>query len=139
MKVFPESALLQLEFDKVKALLTGHCKTEFAKERTGNLPIHTRRELIEIELRQTLEFKLLLQNGAYFPNEQPLNLSGELKLLGIPGAMLSEEQFLQIRRLLESIRAVFRWFDNEKRMAYPALAMVIGDTHYEKLILELIN
>ena len=31
MKFFPESALVQLEFDKVKTLLEEHCKTEYAK------------------------------------------------------------------------------------------------------------
>src|SRR5580692_459407 len=117
MKLFPDSAIQQLEFDKVKALLMDHCKTEYAKEKTVNLFIHTKLESIEIELRQTLEFKLILQSGQYFPNDRVLNLSVELKLLGIPGAMLSADQFLQIRRLLESIRAIFRWFDNERRLA----------------------
>jgi DNA mismatch repair protein MutS2 len=139
MKLFPDSAIQQLEFDKVKALLMDHCKTEYAKEKTVNLFIHTKLESIEIELRQTLEFKLILQSGQYFPNDRVLNLSVELKLLGIPGAMLSADQFLQIRRLLESIRAIFRWFDNERRLAYPALVSVIGNTLYEKSILDHIN
>jgi DNA mismatch repair protein MutS2 len=139
MNFFPESALLQLEFDKIKSLLAVHCKTLFAKDRTENLRIHTRREYIEIELRRTLEFKQLLQSNQHFPNDHTFNLSGELKLLAIPGAMLSGDQFLQIRRMLEDIRSVFRWFDQERRIAYAALATVIGDTHYEKLILEMIN
>jgi DNA mismatch repair protein MutS2 len=139
MKLFPDSAILQMEFDKVKALLMNHCKTEYAKEKTVSLVIHTQLDLIEIELRQTLEFKLILQSGQYFPNNWVLNLAAELKLLSIPGAMLSADQFLQIRKLLEGIRAVFRWFDNERRLAYPALVRVIVNTSYEKSILEQIN
>src|SRR5579872_6850053 len=121
MRIFPESALVQLEFDKVKALLAAHCNTEYARGKALDLRIHTRREFIELELRQTHEFKLLIQNGQYFPNDYTLNLSRELKLLSIPGAVLSGEQFLQVRRLAEGTQSIFRWFDPERRVAYPAL------------------
>ncbi|HUB60911.1 MAG TPA: MutS2/Smr-associated SH3 domain-containing protein [Puia sp.] len=139
MKIFPESALVQLEFDKIEALLAEQCNTEYARARALDLRIHTRREYIELELQQTHEFKLLLQNGQYFPNDYTLNLSKELKLLGIPGAVLSGEQFLQIRRLAESMASIFRWFDAERRTAYPALVRVIEPTHYEKAIITAID
>ena len=139
MKIFPESALVQLEFDKIGALLAEHCHTEYARGKALDLRIHTRRDYIELELRQTHEFKLLLQNGQYFPNDYTLNLSRELKLLGIPGAVLSGEQFLQIRRLAESMQSIFRWFDAERRVSYPALVKVIEPTHYEKTIIAAID
>ena len=44
-----------------------------------------------------------------------------------------------IRKLAESIEKIFRWFDNERRIAYPALSKVIEDTYYEKTIAELID
>ena len=139
MKIFPESALVQLEFDKVEALLAEQCNTEYARAKAEDLRIHTRREFIELELRQSNEFKLLLQNGQYFPNDHTLNLARELKLLGIPGASLSGEQFLQIRKLAESIQSIFRWFDPERRTAYPALTRVIEHTSYEKVIMAAID
>lgn len=139
MRIFPESALLQLEFDKVKTLLAEHCNTEYARSKAEDLRIHTRKDFIELELRQSHEFKLLLQNGQYFPNDNTLNLARELKLLGIPGAILSGEQFLQVRRLAESMESIFRWFDAERRIAYPALAKVIENTSYEKAIVKAID
>src|SRR5580658_5204657 len=139
MKIFPDSALVQLEFDKIEALLAEQCNTEYARSKALDLRIHTRREYIELELQQTHEFKGLLQNGQYFPNDYTLNLARELKLLGIPGATLSGEQFLQIRRLAESMQSIFRWFDAERRVAYPALVRVIAPTHYEKAIIAAID
>jgi len=139
MKIFPESALAQLELDKIESLLAEHCNTEYARSKALDLRIHTRREYIELELQQTHEFKLLLQNGQFFPNDYMLNLSRELKLLGIPGAVLSGEQFLQIRRLAEGMGSIFRWFDAERRLAYPALVKVIEPTHYEKAIIKAID
>ena len=139
MKLFPESAVIQLEFDKVKALLAAHGRTEYARSKAESLRIHTGREFIELELQQSNEFKMLLQNSQYFPNDHALNLSKELKLLAIAGASLSGEQFMLLRKLAESMHSIFRWFDNERRIAYPALSKVIGDTYYEKVILELID
>ncbi|HRP31681.1 MAG TPA: DNA mismatch repair protein MutS [Agriterribacter sp.] len=139
MKLFPESALMQLEFDKVKALLAEHCQTAYAKAKAEQLRIHTRLSFIEPELRQTHEFKTLLQNGIYFPNDMLLNLGKELKLLAIEGAVLSAEQLMGIRTLAENMKQLFHWFDAERKIGYPALLTVISGTYYEKAIAALID
>jgi len=139
MKLFPESALVQLEFDKIKDLLLDHCKSEFAKKKAEELRIHTKKEFIVTELKQTYEYKLLQLNGQHFPNDYILNLGKDLRLLAIPGAVLTGEQFVQIRKLTISIQSVFRWFDNERRTAYPALTEVIAETYFEKAILEMLD
>ncbi len=59
--------------------------------------------------------------------------------MSIPGAVLSGEQFLFIKKLAENTGNIFRWFDNERRIAYPALTKVVEDSYYEKTIVELIN
>ena len=139
MKFFPESALVQLEYEKVKTLLALHCRTEYAKIKADHLRLHTKKEFITTELQQSNEFKLLLQSGQHFPNDFTNNLNKELKLIGIPGAVLSGDQFLLIRKLADNTNNIFRWFDNERRMAYPALTKVIHDSYYEKTIIELID
>ena len=139
MKLFPESAYFQLEFDKVKALLANYCQTDHARNRAEQLRIHTRKEFIDTELRQSHEYRQLISNSIYFPNDYILNLGKELKLLSIPGALLSGEQFLLLRKLAESIEKIFRWFDQERRSAYGALAKVIDDTYYEKAIIGMID
>ena len=139
MKIFPESALVQLEYEKVKTLLALHCRTEYAKSKTENLRIHTQKEFITTELQQANEYKQLLQSNQHFPNDFIHNLSKELKLIGIPGAVLSGEQFLLVRRLAENTNNIFRWFDNERRTVYPAMTKVIKDGYYEKIIIELID
>ncbi|MEI9810537.1 MAG: hypothetical protein WDO16_23170 [Bacteroidota bacterium] len=82
MKLYPESAYIQLEFDKIKALLEQHCQAEYARNKAQHLRIHTRKEFIDTELKQSHEYSQLLKNGIYFPNDHILNLARELKLLG---------------------------------------------------------
>jgi len=139
MKLFPESAYIQLEFDKVKTLLAQHCRSEYAIEKAGQLRIHTRIEFIETELRQGYEYKQLLQNSIYFPNDPVFNLLKELKLLSIPGAVLAGDELVEIRKLAELIKNVFRWFDAGKRNAFNGLAKIIEGTYYEKAIVAMID
>jgi DNA mismatch repair protein MutS2 len=139
MRLYPESAAAQLEFDKVKALLQGHAQTVYAKEKAGGLRIHTRKEYIETELRQTHEFKMILGLGQHFPNDFTQNISRDIKLLSIPGSMLTGEQWMPVRRLADNTRNIFRWFDAERRTSFPALAKIIEGTYYEKQVIELID
>jgi DNA mismatch repair protein MutS2 len=66
MKLYPESASVQLEFDKIKKLLWDKCRSDYAKEKAGNLRIHTKKEFIEVELKQAHEYKQLLENSYLF-------------------------------------------------------------------------
>jgi DNA mismatch repair protein MutS2 len=139
MKLFPESALIQLEYDKIKGLLKDQCDTEYGKSRVDDLRIHTKKEFIDHELKQTDEYKQLISSSQYFPNDFILNLAKELKLLSISGAVLTGDQFLEIRKLPESIQKIFRWFDKDRKALYPSLHSIVEKTYYEKIILELID
>ncbi|HEY0066174.1 MAG TPA: DNA mismatch repair protein MutS [Flavisolibacter sp.] len=139
MKLYPESASLQLEFDKIRDLLHEKCRSEYAKSKASELRIHTRKDFIDRELKQSHEFRQLLQSAAYFPNDYVLNLSRELRLLSIEGAVLSGEELVALRKLASSIEKIFRWFDAERRVGFSSLAEVISGTYYEKAILNLID
>ena len=139
MKLYPESAYVQLEFNKVKDLLANYCQTDHARTKAQHLRIHTRKDFVETELRQSHEYRQLMVNSIYFPNDYILNLAKELKLLSIPGAMLGGEELQGLRKLAESIEKIFRWFDAERKTAYGALAKVIDSTYYEKVIIEMID
>jgi DNA mismatch repair protein MutS2 len=135
LKLFPESAGVQLEFEKIRQIVIDFCASESGKTRASGLRIHTRKEYIEIELRQSFEYLLLVQNGQYFPNDHTLNLYRELTLLGIPGAVLKGEDFILVRKLAESMQQIFRWFDADRTIHFPSLLKVIAGTYYEKSVI----
>jgi DNA mismatch repair protein MutS2 len=139
MRLYPDTALYQLEFDKVKALLEAHCKTVYAQERANNLRIHTHKDYIHKELRQTHEFAMLLRQAQYFPNDFTYHLQKELKLLSIPGALLVGDQWMLIRKLTINAENIFRWFDTEKRAAFSSMVLVLVDAYYEKNIKDSID
>lgn len=139
MHLYPKSAGLQLEFATIQNLLAQYCKTVYAAQKAEKLRIHTKKEFIVLELQQAYEFKLLLQQSQYFPIDCTINLEREIKLLGISGATLMGEEFLQLRALAQNIQSIFRWFDTDRRMAYSALYKIIENSYFEKNIITLID
>ena len=69
MKLFPGSTYIQLEFNKIKELLANYCQTEYARTKAEQLRIHTRKEFVETELKQSHEYRQLVVNSIYFPND----------------------------------------------------------------------
>lgn len=139
MKYFPESAPVQLEFDKVKVLLQEHCKTELGKQMADELRLHTHIDYVKTALQQAHEYKQLVLIQQHFPNDYVLNLKQELRLLEIQGAVLAGEQFMQLRKLAESMNSIVRFFDADRRVTYWGLYGLIKETHYEKKIVSLID
>ena len=139
MRVYPENALTQLEFDKIIAILLGHCQTNIGKELVEDMRIHTHLKYIQSALKQTEEFKFIKSANQYFPTDFVLDIRKDLKLLGIPGAQLAGEQWLLVRRLADHAGNLYKWFDAERKQAYASLYEVIGDSYYEKAIIESID
>jgi DNA mismatch repair protein MutS2 len=98
MKLYPESAEEQLEFTKIKRHLSFYCNTEYAKEKSLHLRIHTKKEIITLQLQQAYEYKLIVEQRQLLPNDFSLNLSQTLKLLSIEGSVLQPADFINIRK-----------------------------------------
>jgi len=139
MRVYPENALTQLEFDKITTILLNYCQTNMGVEQVNEMRIHTHQKYIEEALRQTEEFKFIKLANQYFPTDFVLDIRKDLKLLGIPGAQLTGEQWLLIRKLCDHIQQVFKWFDAERQMAYSNLYEIVKNAYYEKAIIECID
>jgi DNA mismatch repair protein MutS2 len=139
LKFYPDSSLQQLEFDKVKSYLSAYCRTELAKLKVSELRIHTKLSFIQAELQQAYEFKTILDSGGHFPNDFTTNVTKEIKLLSIPGAVLTGEQCLLVRRLAEAAESIFRWFTTDIRESFPALSVIVENSYYEKNIKQIIN
>ena len=139
IRLYPESAGIQLEFEKIKLLVKNGCQSAAAKTMAEQLRTHTKLEYIELELRQTYEMKLLRMQGTSFPNDFFEDISKELKLITIPGAILSGEQWLLIRHLCINTESIYRWFNAERRDAFAAISIVIEQADYDKKIISLID
>ena len=139
MNFYPENALQQLEFDKVRELLLRGARTPIGKEKVRSMRVHTHLDYVEKELSQTEEYRNILSGGHSIPLGFNRDLSSEIHLLGIPGSMLTGDQWLEFLDLLSTAEGLFRWFDANRRLAFPYLYAVLDNSYYEKAIAETIH
>ncbi|MFM1757087.1 MAG: hypothetical protein RL621_2076, partial [Bacteroidota bacterium] len=90
-------------------------------------------------LSQTQEYKFIKSANQYFPSDFVVDIRKDLKLLGIPGAQLTGEQWLLVRKLTDHILQVFRWFDAERKDSFANLYLLLDGTYYEKQIIDSID
>ncbi|WP_425575781.1 endonuclease MutS2 [Nemorincola caseinilytica] len=138
MQLYPANAIEALEFNKVCDLLMQKCRTDAARERVANMRIHTHKDHAQRELQQALEYKNILTSGDHFPNDHTRNMTKELRLLAIPGGVLSGEQLLSVHQLALSIRDILLWFKKNNDL-FPVLRALSDKVTYEKKIAETIT
>jgi DNA mismatch repair protein MutS2 len=136
--LYPANADESLEFNKIRNLLMQKCRTDAARDRVESIRFHTHKDHAGRDLLQTHEYKMVLQSGDYFPNDFTRNLYKELKLLAIPGGVLSGEQLLAMQQLAHAIRDILAWFKKNTDL-FPTLQSITAKAAYEKNISVLIG
>ncbi len=138
MQLYPANAAEALEFNKVCALLLQKCRTDAARDRVANIRIHTHKDHALRDLQQAQEFKNILLSGDHIPNDFTRNIHKELKLLSIPGGVLSGEQLLSVQQLAFTIRDILLWFKKNNDL-FPVLRALSDKVVYEKKITDIIG
>src|SRR3954467_5735136 len=139
MQVYPANAAERLEFDKIQNILLSYCRTDTARERVGGLRFMSRAEVIDKALRQTAEFKNTLSAADnYFPADFTRNITKELKLLAVTGAVLAGEQLVAMQALAITIRDILAWFKNHEGI-FPHLQALAEKIQYEKGIAQIVS
>ncbi|RZM26381.1 MAG: endonuclease MutS2 [Pedobacter sp.] len=136
--IYPESCLERLGFDEIKELITKHCLSPMGKQMVSRMQVITKFDQINKFLRQTYEFKSILQN------QEPLQIStfSDLKFLAdkirAEGSYLIEDELFQMYTSLQTAFAVIRFFE-ERRETYPNLEALFEHLPVEKNILKKIE
>lgn len=118
----PKDVFRKLEFDKVLDLLEKEALTPMAAEALRAVSPLTEFNPIDQSLRETREFKLLLEKNDRFPLERFSDIQPDLKMLDIEGFTLQAEAFQGILKVLVIMRDVFKFFaGGAKKEIYPKL------------------
>lgn len=138
MQLYPAHAAEALEFDKIRALLLQYCRSAEAKRRVEGMKYQDRLPVIRLSLAQTEEYRQILAGKDYFPNDFTADISEELQLLAIPGAVLNGDQIVLLKKLALTVRDLYAWFGRHKAL-YPHLQAVAEKLEYHKEIDDIIS
>jgi DNA mismatch repair protein MutS2 len=136
--IYPESCLERLGFDEVKQLISQNCLSPMGKVLVSKMQVMTKYDQINKFLRQTKEFKSILEN------QEPLQISAfyDLKYLAdkirAEGSYLMEDELFQMYISLQTVFTVIRFFE-ERSEIYPNLEALFEHLPMEKNILKKIE
>lgn len=133
MHLYPSDTTDKLEFDLVKKSVADVCRNPAASQRVlALMPAETPEQIAEL-LAQTREFLANVSNGLYFPDPNCEDISRELALLAVPGSVLHEQQFMDIKAVADAANTLIEWLA-DKADAYPTLHACIENIPLENSI-----
>ena len=136
--LYPENCLERLGFNEVRQLIHKHCLSPMGQQMVAKMQVMTKFDQINKFLRQTQEFKSILEN------QEPLQISTffDIKSLAdkirVEGTYLVEEELHQMYASLQTVFSVLRFFE-ERKEVYPNLEALFEHLPVEKNILKKIE
>lgn len=142
--IYPKDIFDKLEFSKVLDLLLAKCRSSLGQKLAQKTSIELNPSVIEKKLRQTHEFKQMLQFEAVeFPSENYLDLDEELKLLNVENAVLTEQQIFRVYLVLQTVSAIARYFsgttNSTRQEVYPNIFHLCEPITVSKQLLNFIK
>ncbi len=103
-----------LQFDVVKQLIKNKCYSPHAKLVCDELSPHAFINEVLEQLQQTNEIKNVLASNGFFPSIEHDDITKELTLLGLDGALLLESELLQLLKTTEVSNTLIRFLKGKK-------------------------
>ena len=108
--IYPQNFEKKIGFDKIKELVIAWCLSPLGEEKVREMAFSSHYDYIRKQLYQTHEFVQIIQEEDNFPSDHFFDVRDSLKKIRIEGTYLLEKELFDIRRSLETINALVRFF-----------------------------
>lgn len=127
--VYPQNFEQKTGFDKVRQLISERCLSPLGKERVDEMAFSPEYNIVKERLTQTEEFVKILHGEDEFPSSNFFDVRYSLKRIRPEGTFLDEKELFDLKRSLQTINDIVRFFHNEENeeIKYPALTFLAGD------------
>ena len=119
--IYPQSFEEKTGFDKIRERVATRCLSPLGEEKAGEMTFSSQFDSIRKQLYQTHEFVRIIQEEDNFPSDHFFDVRESLKKIRIEGTYLLERELFDIRRSLETINAIVRFFHSKGEESYPHL------------------
>ena len=125
MDIYPSNFESKIGFDKVRELLQGRCLSTLGKEQVEECVFSSNRERVEKQLDETIEFVKIIGDGLNFPSGYFIDMRPALERSKIAGTFLEVFELFDLRRSLETVRAIVAFFKNMEEGTFVRLKNVV--------------
>jgi DNA mismatch repair protein MutS2 len=133
--IYPSNSLQKLGFDDIKSSIQNFCISEMGRGMVDKMQFMHQYDQINKFLRQTSEFKNILQNDQPLPIQSFFDIKRLAEKARIEGTFLNEEEVFQIYSSLQTVFAVIKYFEDRNGL-YPNLEALFEHLPIEKNIIK---
>jgi DNA mismatch repair protein MutS2 len=136
--IYPNNAGEKLGFFDIKELIKTYCLSTMGQQMVDKIQVMTNYEYINKFLRQTYEFKNILQNDTSLPIQNFFDIKTMVEKARIEGTYLLEDEFFKVSLSLGTVFSVIQYF-TDREGQYPNLEALFEHLPIEKSIIRKIE
>lgn len=120
-KFYPDNFELKIGFDRICEMLHNFCLSNMGHEWVEAVNFQDDYENILTQLGETDEFCRIVREFDNFPSSHFFDLREALQKISIEGRFLEPEELFDLKRSLESVRAIVAFFNKQEETVFPLL------------------
>ncbi len=139
MAGYPENIEEKLGFRQIRELIRGKVLSPLGERQVEEIRFSTSRDRIVHELQRTGEFMEILEEDLPFPTDHVIDMTPVLEKITVEGSLLTVEELYDLRRSLNTVRAVMRFFGTVEEDRFPLLRKLSSQLNHYPFITDSID
>jgi DNA mismatch repair protein MutS2 len=119
--IYPQHFEEKVGFDRIRAMLHNKCLSPMGSEWVDAMHFQDDFETIARQLGEVNEFCRIIREVENFPSSHYYDLRNALQKIKIEGRFLEAEELFDLKRSLESVRAIVQFFKKQEDHVFPLL------------------
>jgi DNA mismatch repair protein MutS2 len=136
--IYPNNAGEKLGFLDIKELIKLYCLSPMGRDMVDKIQVMHNYDHINKFLRQTNEFKSILQNDSPLTIQNFFDIKSMVEKARIEGTYLSEDEFFKVSASLATVFSIIQYFSDREGL-YPNLEALFEHLPIEKSIIQKIE
>ena len=137
--IYPANFEIKIGFDQIRSLVKEHCLFLPGKQKADGMGFVTQYDQLKEVLEQTAEFREICLFEDNFPADNYHDLTAGLRKARVEGTYFEVEEVYDLRRSLDTIKSILRFFSNTAADKYPRLKKFAGSVKYYNYVDERID
>ncbi|MBO5798456.1 MAG: endonuclease MutS2 [Paludibacteraceae bacterium] len=136
---YPDNFETKTGFDKIRDLLNVNCLSQLGRDMVSEMCFSSDYEVVLDLVNQTAEFVRILQEEDDFPVSNYYDVRDCLRKIAVEGTYLTSAELFDLRRSVETIGLLVRFFNNKEEEQYYYLKKLASDVFIFPELLALID
>jgi DNA mismatch repair protein MutS2 len=137
--IYPNNFEVKIGFDRIRNLLAEKCLSLMGLAKVEAISFMSDEGSISREISKTIEFQHLLQFEDDFPSDNYFNIADCLNKIRIEGSFPDLAEVFDLKRSLETIKAILNFIKNLDENNYPVLISLCGNIKTYPYVLDSID